>query len=159
MIAIIPEVRRSRAGSTSGGARRGAGEAMTHPIEEQHRRLAVLFEDTRAAFGGGEAGLVRARFERLREALDAHFDQEDRLYYPPIAALRPAHRATVTAIGEAHRWFRQRFGEIAAALDGGSLAAARRAFEEFVDAFAKHEVIEEELVRSLESEVAAVREG
>jgi hypothetical protein len=132
---------------------------MTHPIEEQHRRLAVLFQDTRSAFGGGEPERVRACFAGLREALDAHFDQEDRLYYPPIAALRPAHRATVAAIGEAHRWFRQRFGEIEAALDAGSLPAARRAFDEFVEAFAKHEVIEEELVRSLESEVAAVREG
>lgn len=132
---------------------------MTHPIEEQHRQLGVLFVDARAALVRGELDAARARFEQLREALDAHFDQEDRLYYPPIAALRPGHKRTVAGIGEAHRRFREHFGEIATALEAGSLAAAQRAFEEFLDSFAKHEAIEEELVRSLESEVAAARQA
>jgi hypothetical protein len=132
---------------------------MTHPIEKQHRELEVLFQDTRAALGRGEGEAARAGFQRLREALDAHFDQEDRLYYPPITVLRPQHKHTVTGIGEAHRRFREGFGEIAAALEAGSLADAQRAFEDFVDSFAKHEAIEEDLVRSLESEVAAAHEA
>ena len=132
---------------------------MAHPIEEQHRQLEVLFEGTRSAFGRGEVDAVRAGFERLREALDAHFDQEDRLYYPPIAALRPGHKIVVAGLGEAHAQFRIRFAEIADALATASLAAAQRAFEAFVASFTRHEVIEEELVRSLESEVATARQA
>jgi len=128
---------------------------VAHPVEEQHRQLAILFEDTRAALDRAEPGAAREPFEQLREALDAHFELEDHLYYPPIAALRPRHKAVVSGIAEAHARFRTAFGEIASALEGGVVSEARRAFAEFTESFARHEVIEEELVRALESEGAA----
>jgi hypothetical protein len=130
---------------------------MDHPIAEQHRRLDALFDGARATLRRGDAPAARRALDDLRLALDAHFEQEDRLYYPPIGALRPEHRGAVTRFGEAHARFRAHLETIVRALDSPPLERAERAFEDFAEAFARHEQREEELLRSLESEAAGLR--
>jgi len=61
-------------------------ESAERSIAEQHRRLDSMFEELLAAMReGDEAGVVGDAFARLREALEAHVDHEDRLYYPALA--------------------------------------------------------------------------
>jgi hypothetical protein len=113
-----------------------------------------MFDETRAAFREGNEAEAAAAFGRLQEELEAHFEQEDRLYYPAIRALRPDRAEAVDRVGMAHKQFIRRFGLIVEQIRAGKLDAAERSFEEFAEAFIFHEIREEDLIRSLERELA-----
>ena len=116
-----------------------------------------MFEETRAAFRDGDEAEAAAAFARLREELEAHFEQEDRLYYPAIRALRPDRAEAVNRVGKAHAQFVRRFELIVEQIQAGKLDEAERFFEEFAEAFIFHEIREEDLIRSLERELADAR--
>jgi hypothetical protein len=78
------------------------GGGMQHEVREAHRRLQELYADvqeTLAEEPSNEA--ARAEFAALRESLDVHFEQEDRLYYSAIRSLRPELAQRVTGFAEA----------------------------------------------------------
>jgi hemerythrin len=122
-----------------------------------HRSLAAMFDETRAAFRDGDEVEAAAAFGRLREELEAHFEQEDRLYYPAIRALRPDRAEAVDRVGMAHAQFLRRFELIVEQIQVGKMEEAERSFEEFAEAFIFHEIREEDLIRSLEKELAEAR--
>jgi len=122
-----------------------------------HRSLAAMFEETRAALRDGDGAEAGAAFGRLREALEVHFEQEDRLYYPAIRALRPDRAEAVDQVGAAHERFIRRFEVIHGQIEAGELKDAVQSFEEFAEAFVYHEIREEDLIRSLEKELAEAR--
>ena len=130
---------------------------MISRVGAVHRSLAAMFEETRAAFRDGDEGEAAAAFGRLREELEAHFEQEDRLYYPAIRALRPDRAEAVDRVGTAHEQFIRRFELIVAQIHAVKLDEAERSFEEFAEAFIFHEIREEDLIRSLERELADAR--
>jgi hemerythrin len=116
-----------------------------------------MFEETRAAFRDGGEADAAAAFGRLREELETHFEQEDRLYYPAIRALRPDRAEAVDRVGMAHEQFVRRFELIVGQIQAGKLNEAERSFEEFAEAFIFHEIREEDLIRTLEKELAEAR--
>jgi hypothetical protein len=116
-----------------------------------------MFEETRAAFRDGDEAEAAVAFGRIREELEAHFEKEDRLYYPAIRALRPDRAEAVDRVGKAHAQFIRRFDLIVAQLRAGKREEARRSFEEFAEAFIYHEIREEDLIRSLEKEFMEAR--
>ncbi len=116
-----------------------------------------MFEETRAAFRDGDEAEAVVAFGRLREELETHFDKEDRLYYPAIRALRPDRAEAVNRVERAHAQFIRRFELIVAQIQEGKLDEAERSFEEFAEAFIFHEIREEDLIRSLERELAQTR--
>jgi hemerythrin len=122
-----------------------------------HRSLAAMFEETRAAFRDGDEAEAAVAFGRIREELEAHFEKEDRLYYPAIRALRPDRAEAVDRVGRAHAQFIRRFDLIVVQLRAGKRDEARRSFEEFAEAFIYHEIREEDLIRSLEKELLETR--
>ena len=126
---------------------------MIDLIAAEHRKLDTLCEGMRAALRSGDEAQVRDAFARLRRSVEAHFDQEDRLYYPAIRALKPERKELLYGFVEAHAQFRGRFGEIASGFESDDLEHVRRGFEAFADAFAHHEVHEEELLQSLEADL------
>jgi len=139
---------------------------MEQEILAQHRRLRGLFADVEdaieAALGaaaGDGAGVdeVREALARLGEALDVHFEQEDRLYYPPIVSLRPEHRERIDSLAEQHTAFRERLARIAQGLEVGRLEPTARAFRELVADFGRHEKSEEELLAALDRDAVAAR--
>ncbi|RIL05052.1 MAG: hypothetical protein DCC71_11805 [Proteobacteria bacterium] len=123
----------------------------------QHRQLDAMFDGLLLALrsDAGELHGVRERFAALRDALEAHVDQEDRLYYPAVRALRPVYRPQIEQLFDAHETFRARLGEIDASLANGAAADARAALGEFARAFALHEAAEEQMLRSIDAELAA----
>jgi len=123
-----------------------------------HRSLAAMFDETRAAFRDGNAAEAAVAFGRLREELETHFEQEDRLYYPAIRALRPDRAEAVDRVGMAHEQFIRRFELIIQQIQLAKLDEAERSFEEFAEAFIFHEIREEDLIRSLEKELAEARQ-
>jgi hemerythrin-like domain-containing protein len=126
----------------------------------QHRRLdsrfAGLIEALRA---GGAPDALRDDFRRLRETLEAHVDQEDRLYYPAVRALRPVHRPVLEELMDAHEIFRSQLGVIEASLAEQAFAEAERALVEFVEGFAAHERAEEALLRRIDAEILEAVRG
>ncbi len=95
----------------------------------------------------------------LGDALAAHFEQEDRLYYPTVGSLRPEHRSTIERLAGDHERFLARLGGIAARVRGGALEDGAQEFERFATDFAGHEAAEEALLRALQAEVEAARRG
>ncbi len=134
----------------------GEDRSIERSIAEQHRRLDAIFEEVLAVLHEREApDAVRDAFARLRYALESHFDQEDRLYYPSLRALRPAHRAAVDDLALAHGAFRTRLETIGARLGARDFAAAERAIRAFGEAFAAHEATEERLLARIDAELSA----
>lgn len=131
---------------------------MISRVAAVHRSFAAMFEETRAAFRDGDEADAAVAFGRLREELQTHFEQEDRLYYPAIRALRPDRAQAVDRVGRAHGQFIRRFELILEQIQAAKLDEAQRSFEEFAEAFIYHEMREEDLIRSLEKELSeAVR--
>ena len=94
---------------------------MISRVGAVHRSLAAMFEETRAAFRDGDEAEAAAAFARLREELEAHFEKEDRLYYPAIRALRPDRAEAVNRVGTAHQQFVRRFELIVEQIQAGKL--------------------------------------
>lgn len=131
------------------------GDWIPKQVRTAHRRLEVLFAEAREALEEGEAGVAREAVARLREALEIHFEQEDSLYYPSIAALRPEHRPPLQACMDSHDGFRERLAELARHVDGGEIGEAVRLFGRIADAFARHEAAEEQVLAAVERELRA----
>jgi hypothetical protein len=128
---------------------------MKDTIAAAHRRLDALLGETRSALREGDEVTASASFTQLRTALEAHFDQEDRLYYPSIRALRPDLKKTVEGFVAAHAVFGERLAEISANLEAGALAQAEHGLQAFADDFAPHEAGEEEMLLALDRELGA----
>ena len=121
----------------------------------EHRRLDAMFETLLAALRDGASDpAVRDLFNEMREALEAHIDQEDRLYYPAVRALRPVHRNVIEGLVGAHELFRAQLGEIDASLASGVVTEAGRALAAFVKAFGEHEAAEERLLHAIDEELS-----
>ncbi len=131
------------------------GPSMRDSIAAAHRSLEGFFENTRRSLEEGLDAPAIDAFCRLREALESHFEQEDRLYFPPIAALRPEARTAVRGFAAAHDAFRAKLGEIGALIEKGCLDDASRAFGEFAEKFSIHEAAEEKLLADLGRDISA----
>ena len=131
---------------------------MEHDVLTEHRRLGELFEevvDSLRPDGSPEA--TREALEELRAALETHFDQEDRLYYPAIWALRPDLEAHLRDLVGSHGDFLARVDCVQGLLGRGERAAARDAFQNLRTAFRRHETAEEDALAALEREIDAAR--
>lgn len=124
---------------------------MQQAVRREHRRLGELFVEVGAVFTPpGAAGEMRDAFAALSEALDVHFEQEERLYYASIGALRPDLKPEIAAISAAHRRLRLELAAIGDQLERRDLAAARRSFAALASAFQHHEADEDRLLHRVE---------
>lgn len=122
-------------------------------ITSAHRSIEDLLEKMETALAAGNEAEAREAFAHLRAALEAHFDQEDHLYYPPIRTLRPEHQPSVERFGREHVQFSEDASAIHALLEEGSLGPAHASLERLRHSFALHEAAEEEMLRSLDQEI------
>ncbi len=122
-------------------------------IREAHARLETRFDAARDALRGSDATLARAALDALRRDVEAHFEQESRLYFPTIRALQPEREPAVSSLAEEHARLRGLLETSAGHLDAREPSEAARAFERFLEAFRGHEETEDELARSLEGVV------
>lgn len=118
-------------------------------VVREHRELEALFGEVRAALEQGEAGAAERALRALVDALDAHFQREDALYYPTVAALRPAHRTALGELETDHDGFRARFDRLTEVLRDSGTEAASRQLRDIASDFADHEAREEALLASL----------
>jgi hypothetical protein len=128
------------------------GDGVRQAVQSEHRRLDELFVEVGAVFAPpGAEEEMRDAFAALSEAIDVHFEQEERLYYASIGALRPELKSDIVAISDAHRRFRLELAAIADQLERGNLADARRGFDALARAFQQHEADEEQLLHRVEA--------
>ena len=121
----------------------------TPPIDQvrpEHHRLGVIFEETAANLESGEG---RVACGELREALEAHFGQEEALYYPTLWKLHPEHESKLRALITAHKGLLTELDRIIALVEGGDSAEAQTGFEGLREQFAGHERAEEALLLSM----------
>lgn len=118
-------------------------------VEQEHREIDALFSEARAALEGGDRDHARRAIATLGRALESHFEQEDSLYYPTLASIRPEHKASLADLSRAHDSFRAQLRDIGMHLEQGPQQALRAAFEELAADFSRHEVTEEKLLQSL----------
>lgn len=132
-----------------------AGDGAARPrLAEVHRELERAFDAVRAAFGSVDGEHIAGALEQLGRLLGGHFDSEERLYYPPLRALRPERAATLLGFAREHERLRAQLRRARAALAETSLARAREIFEDVATGFALHERRESALLDALEGEVA-----
>ena len=132
----------------------GTRESIERLVAAEHSRLESLFAETLGSLrkaAGGPA--VHDAFTRLRDQLEAHLAREDRLYYPALRALRPAHREPLALIAAAHDTFHSQLAEIEASLAKGAPDIALRGVESLASLFAAHEVAEEHMLHQIDQEI------
>jgi iron-sulfur cluster repair protein YtfE (RIC family) len=131
--------------------KRGAEEPIQEQVRAEHRRMYGLLRDVREAFQHPDhpAG-VRDTFAVLRREFEDHFDQEDRVYYRPIAEQHPELKPTLDAFSEEHGRLRRELAAIGERLDRGDLEGASPAVLEMALAFERHESAEEEFLLRLD---------
>jgi hemerythrin len=124
----------------------------------QHRRLDVLFEEVLDSFRPeGPPEATHEALKELREALETHFDQEDRLYYPAIWALRPDLKPQLKTLVDAHGEFLAQLDRLETLQDRGERAEARSVFDYLSAVFKRHEDAEEAALATLHREIDAAR--
>ncbi len=131
-------------------------DSIDELVGREHRFLDELFAELQETLAReSEPSVAQGVLTRLREALERHLLQEERLYYSALRALAPAHRGALLHFADAHATFRTRL----AALENGLLDAAPEQTRSLVTSiardFARHEAGEEELLREIDREIHA----
>lgn len=116
---------------------------------EQHAHLRACFTEIRMALARGDATGSRDALERLRLALDAHFELEDDVFFPALHGLRPDCADGLERLSREHVGFADALRRLAKELEDAGVDACERAFEAFVWSIAEHEAHEERLVGTI----------
>ena len=125
-------------------------DEMKALIAAAHRALDAFLDGAEGALSAGGASAASEAFVQLREALEAHIEQEDRLYYPAIRSLRPELEIAIGKFAKDHAAFRDDTAAIQALLEDGLRADARDALERFRKSFVRHEAAEEAMLESID---------
>jgi hemerythrin len=115
-------------------------------VDQKHRALGEFFEETRDRLSG-ETG--RLACVQLRNALEAHFDQEESLYFPVVWKLCPDLKVELTGFIAQHANFLERLDKTVAHLESGALPEAQESFTALQKFFAKHELSENSILDSI----------
>ena len=129
--------------------------AVQQVVRSEHRRLGEQFVELARVFDEtGAQDELRDAFAALYEELDVHFEQEDRLYYSSIRALRPDLAPEIREISAAHHRFRLQLGAIGDQLGRGDVRAAREGFATLAADYRQHEAREEALLQRIDPTLA-----
>jgi hypothetical protein len=140
---------------------RQSDRAAWSSVRDEHRHLGGLMRRTREALSaaGGEPLEVssvepaRAAVRDLTAALEAHFEQEEYLYYPTIWALRPRFKKSLLDLIDCHPALRSLLADLGQALDQGAVGDALRRLEGLARFFGQHEQAEEQILQTLDREI------
>lgn len=127
---------------------------MTRGIAEEHRALDKLFARALAQLESDDSeSQGRDAFDELSEALESHLVAEESLYFPTIWALRPEFKDRLRSFIRAHQHFRGLLQEIAGLLDSQETEEAVHVLGRLKHEFGRHELGEEDALRSLDEHI------
>jgi len=121
----------------------------TNRISAQHRALNMLYQEIIKALGAESD--VRLPFLRFRDALEAHFDLEDRVFFPAIRGLRQHLSEPVADLGREHEEIRSSLQQLEDRLATQGPIAWSQDLERLADAVSGHEAREEQLLEPFRS--------
>ncbi len=125
---------------------------QAHSIErwwEEHSELDELVSALAGALDQSNVSPASAALKDLRDAVDAHFDAEEGVYFPLLEKLSPAHGADVRAACEVHAQVRGDLEKIRSHLSDDELDRARALMGELMVLFDDHEQAESRLIAEL----------
>lgn len=115
-------------------------------IFHQHEQLDSFFAMATAALGQADAGLARQAFRHFQDALEAHFEVEERTHFPAIHGLSPESDQQLAALVREHDAFRETLAGLATVVDAVDLEEANRRLHELGEKLLAHEQVEERLL-------------
>ena len=122
------------------------------PIQTWRRegeRVDALAQKVGEALEAGDVASASATFAEYRGLLLAHLANEEDVTFPAAERLSPAQGGPIRSLRVAHIGIRADLERVADHLRSGHATAARAVFSAFLETFAAHERLEDELVRLL----------
>ena len=115
-------------------------------VASQHHQLDQFHEVFENALARGDAPAAEQSFARFADALEAHFDLEEQVYFPALHGRDPATAGDLAELVREHEALRGAIAEIAAALRARDLEACDGAFSAWLPRLVQHERREEALM-------------
>ncbi len=120
-------------------------------ISSQHAKLDWLYEDLRREFARDGRDSAMVSFARMRDHLEAHFEVEDRVYFPAVHGFRPDHASLLHRLSSQHAFFRSALSEIGERFASTALRDVEASVSELVDSLLAHERDEQALIDEIEA--------
>jgi iron-sulfur cluster repair protein YtfE (RIC family) len=117
---------------------------------EEHSELDRLVADVEDSLNGGRLDAAQVALAALAEALESHFNVEERVYFPLVERFSPEHAAIVRGARMGHARVTESLDTLREVVERGEIAAARRALAMVLDLFRRHEGEEAKLIAELE---------
>jgi hypothetical protein len=121
-------------------------------IGEQHRLLHEIRGRLGAAIASGEQLDARDAFVRFRHAIGAHFELEDRVFFPALHGLHPEEQQALEALSREHAGLLAALQRLTPLLEQAALEGFGSAFDAFQRDLAQHEMQEEGIVSRIADE-------
>jgi iron-sulfur cluster repair protein YtfE (RIC family) len=115
-------------------------------LSNEHDRLNRLYSSLQRDLNPISRHAAYASFVRLRDALEAHFEVEDRVHFPTIQKFRPEFANLIRSLQQGHTRFRKELTQISQIISAGEIDESRRLVGIFAQALADHEKAEEDLL-------------
>ncbi len=87
-------------------------------------------------------------FQRFEDALTAHLDLEEQMFFPALQGLRPDMDADLLQLIREHERFREALQRLARSIEASDLEQSRSDFETLCGELARHEAREEEIMKT-----------
>jgi hypothetical protein len=124
-------------------------------ISSQHQKLDQLHEAVRHDLERRARHTACISFGRFRDALEAHFEIEDRVYFPAVHGLCPEHRGLLDRLSSDHGVFRDELSSIHRLLESDELDESERRLVELIRGLRSHERCEDGLLTQITRGVPA----
>ncbi|MFQ5697570.1 MAG: hemerythrin domain-containing protein [Myxococcota bacterium] len=123
---------------------------------QEHSELDQRVRELEEAIESQHIGAANAALERLTEAIEAHFEVEEAVYFPLVERFSPSHVPAVKAARLGHAQIREVLEDLRNLVEQGQIVAARGSLRIFLTRFQSHEAREAQMIRDL-SDLEEVR--
>jgi hemerythrin HHE cation binding domain-containing protein len=112
-------------------------------------QLELLAGETSQALAAGQLARARKSFGEYKALLEKHLAHEEDVSFPLAEKVAPAQGGPIKSLRVAHIGIRRDLDQLATHLAGGHEEAARAVFAAFLESFAAHERLEDQLIELL----------
>ena len=128
-------------------------------ISSQHEKLNQLYAELHREMVRGARHNAFVRFGRFRDALEAHFEVEDRVYFPAVHGFHPAEAPLLDELGRDHEAFRRDLIRIDRLLEAHELEESSEQLAGVISRLVVHEQKEDALLARIASRSSAAAAG
>jgi iron-sulfur cluster repair protein YtfE (RIC family) len=112
-------------------------------------QVEALAQQTAKALAEGRIEAARAHFGDYRKLLLTHLEHEEDVSFPMAEKRAPSQGGPIKSLRVAHIGIRRDLEQVGTHLDLGHTKAARAVFGAFLESFAAHERLEDQLIELL----------